>query len=199
LKGTESYTSKIDGLLNYDIIENTIYYKCISAMLKYYEEYLISTKNEDEGYTLISSVSDLFYYYETLYDTNKSILKFKIVSKENLTIIFDDNPSMTWYIDNAENELSIEPKKHNNARNPIKWNGNLNDLAYLFWSLNRGDVIDIDSFGVNLSSMFVDNENKEISNTLFNKYSSEFNNKKYPRNAGDIDKLVKVLKPITKK
>jgi hypothetical protein len=84
-------------------------------------------------------------------------------------------------------------------RNPIKWNGNINDLAYLFWSLSKAGVVNIDSFGIDLSTMFVDREKKEILNTMFNKYSSEFDKSKYPANAADIDTLVNILKYNIKK
>jgi hypothetical protein len=59
--------------------------------------------------------------------------------------------------------------------------------------------VNIDSFGIDLSTMFVDREKKEILNTMFNKYSSEFDKSKYPANAADIDTLVNILKYNIKK
>lgn len=78
---------------------------------------------------------------------------------------------------------------------PIKWNGKKkNDLAYLFWKLQKENIISLDDFGLTLSKIFIDSAGNPIKNTLFNKYTSEFNKNQFPANANEIDALITILK-----
>lgn len=90
------------------------------------------------------------------------------------------------------NAASKQPARENEL---IKWNGkNKNDLAYLLWKLQKDNIISINDFGLTLSKIFIDSEGNAIKNTLFNKYSSEFNKNQFPANANEIDKLIAILK-----
>ncbi len=94
-------------------------------------------------------------------------------------------------------EEEINQKQQNSAKiqPKVKWNGkNKNDLAYLFWKLQKENIISVNDFGLTLSKIFNDNEGKPIKNNLFNKYSSEFNKNQFPANAADIDQLIQFLK-----
>ena len=100
---------------------------------------------------------------------------------------------MYLWIDNISLDTKIPLQSK--AIEPIKWNGkNKNDLAYLFWKLKSDKIISINSFGNDLSKIFIDNKNNKIPNTLFNKYSSEFNKGKFPANVNEIDNLIQILK-----
>lgn len=86
-------------------------------------------------------------------------------------------------------------ENYDSDRTLIKWKGeNKNDLAYLFWKLQKEEIISIGKFGKTLSRIFIDENDLPIENTLFNKYSSEFNRNQFPANASKIDKLIACLK-----
>ena len=104
------------------------------------------------------------------FPTQISFIKQKV--KENEKIMFG-----RWQLLSKQNfDQSKEISKF-----LISWRGNKNDLAYLIWKLEKENIISLKNFGITLSNIFVDENDKNIKNTLFNKYISEFNNNIFPK------------------
>lgn len=83
---------------------------------------------------------------------------------------------------------------------PLKWNNDVKQLAYLFWKLKKENIIENKNLGMTLSKLFIDKNVNEIKNTSFNKHFSDFDNiNTFPDKAKDIDTFVTSIKEFHKK
>jgi hypothetical protein len=150
-----------------ELIHKTSYKKDDNGKWNYDDEYFTSKNLINQ---IRKDVSDLINDVDNVF-TYKEFNKTKKIETNTTPI-----------------QKEIEPPK-------IKWIGkNKSDLAYLFWRLQKEKIISINSFGNDLSKIFIDSNNNKIENKLFNKYTSEFKSGKFPANAIDIDKLIEILK-----
>lgn len=103
-----------------------------------------------------------------------------------------------------EDKISLLQMQNKDTRHkeiePIKWNNDVKQLAYLFWKLKKENIIENKNLGMTLSKLFIDKELKKIVNTTFNKHFSDFeNNNTFPGKANDIDTCINSIKEHYKK
>ena len=77
----------------------------------------------------------------------------------------------------------------------LTWKGmKKNDLAYLFWKLEKEGLIGCQDLGKTLSLIVLGADLESIENTLFNTYFGKFRKRDFPTNATQIDAAVNILK-----
>lgn len=93
-----------------------------------------------------------------------------------------------------------QPAPPQKETEPIKWNNDVKQLAYLFWKLKKENIIENKNLGMTLSKLFIDKNVKEIKNTIFNKHFSDFEkNNTFPDKAKEIDTCINSIKEFYKK
>jgi hypothetical protein len=108
----------------------------------------------------------------------------EISNISNSTINISDNPNT--------------PITEMQTKNIIIWKNDQIELAYLFWILKKENIIQSDTLAKSLSTIFFNNEAKRISNVLLNSYFSKFEKRdSFPKNANEIEALIKLLKKPT--
>lgn len=166
-------------------------------------KYLVAVYYYQEDFALLDNfgirtkVEHYCHLVFSMVEQNK--LKHNFYIKHTTKKLPNGRNKVEWSLELKENNTISETQKstvtEEQSKNFIIWKNDQIEFAYLFWVLKKENIIQSDTLAKSLATIFFNNEAKRINNVLLNSYFSKFEKRdSYPKNAKQIEALIKLLK-----